>query len=246
MHIEVGAAMRSTCGGMPWARHRSPTRPTNNCSVSITPTQPGRRHRRSREPSAPVGVSAQMHRKIDTGATVGTIKRALKLPGQQWQRAHIDERLACRVGMNCHHALRAGVLGEQQVESLLVPDLVRQGRARPRPQPSGAIAFALAERPDELLTSGQRTRGRRTQLAGFRPQALTLGTQRDPLAAAPRGSTESAFQSCFAADTSTQTIPLLPSWSAITVSEGALLPSTTVPPAATAAAIRCSATSGAT
>ncbi len=61
-----------------------------------------------------------------------------------------------------------------------------------------------------------------------------------------RGSTESAFQFFFAADTSTQTTPLLPSWSAITVSEGALLSSTTVPPAATAAAIRCSATSGAT
>ena len=60
------------------------------------------------------------------------------------------------------------------------------------------------------------------------------------------GSTESAFQFFFAADTSTQTIPLLPSWSAITVSEGALLSSTTVPPAATAAAMRCSATSGAT
>ena len=64
--------------------------------------------------------------------------------------------------------------------------------------------------------------------------------------AARRGSTELAFQFFFAADTSTQTIPLLPSWSAITVSEGALLSSTTVPPAATAAAIRCSATSGAT
>ena len=57
---------------------------------------------------------------------------------------------------------------------------------------------------------------------------------------------ESVFQFFFAADTSTQTIPLLPSWSAITVSEGALLSSTTVPPAATAATIRCSATSGAT
>ena len=39
---------------------------------------------------------------------------------------------------------------------------------------------------------------------------------------------------------------LLPSWSAITVYEGAWLSSTTIPPAATAAAIRCSATSGAT
>ena len=60
------------------------------------------------------------------------------------------------------------------------------------------------------------------------------------------GSTDLPVQSFFAADASTQTIPLLPSWSAITVSEGASLSSTTVPPAATAAAIRCSATSGAT
>src|SRR5690554_4500186 len=50
------------------------------------------------------------------------------------------------------------------------------------------------------------------------------------------GSIEWAFQSFFAADTSTHTTPLLPSWSAITVSEGALLSSTTVPPAARAAA----------
>ncbi len=61
-----------------------------------------------------------------------------------------------------------------------------------------------------------------------------------------RGSTELALQSFFAVDTSTHRIPLLPSWSAITVSEGALLSSTTVPPAARTAAIRCSATSGAT
>lgn len=61
-----------------------------------------------------------------------------------------------------------------------------------------------------------------------------------------RGSTELALQSFFPADTSTQRTPLLPSWSAITVSAGALLSSTTVPPAARMAAIRCSATSGAT
>ena len=60
------------------------------------------------------------------------------------------------------------------------------------------------------------------------------------------GSPDLPVQSFFAADASTQTTPLLPSWSAITVSEGASLSSTTVPPAATAAAIRCSATSGAT
>lgn len=53
-----------------------------------------------------------------------------------------------------------------------------------------------------------------------------------------RGSTELAFQSLFAGDSATQTTPVLPSWSAVTVSEGASLSSTTVPPAATAAAIR--------
>lgn len=45
------------------------------------------------------------------------------------------------------------------------------------------------------------------------------------------GSPDLPVQSFFAADASTQTIPLLPSWSAITVSEGASLSSTTVPPA---------------
>lgn len=44
----------------------------------------------------------------------------------------------------------------------------------------------------------------------------------------------------------TQSTPRLPSWSAITVRPGDSLSSTTVPPAATAAAIRCAATSGAT
>ncbi len=53
-------------------------------------------------------------------------------------------------------------------------------------------------------------------------------------------------QSSVAGDAATQTTPVLPSWSAITVSDGASLSSTTVPPAATAAAIRCWATSGAT
>ena len=87
---------------------------------------------------------------------------------------------------------------------------------------------------------------------GFTPsQALLRSASRRTLKAeetrgARRGSPELAVHSFFAADTSTQTIPLLPSWSAITVSEGALLSSTTVPPAARAAAIRCSATSGAT
>ena len=64
--------------------------------------------------------------------------------------------------------------------------------------------------------------------------------------ASGRGLPESAVQSFVAADASMHTTPLLPSWSAITVRDGASLSSTTVPPAATAAAIRCSATSGAT
>ena len=67
-----------------------------------------------------------------------------------------------------------------------------------------------------------------------------------PGAAADAVDGASLSHSFFAADASAQTIPLLPSWSAITVSPGALLSSTTVPPAATAAAIRCSRTSAAT
>lgn len=57
---------------------------------------------------------------------------------------------------------------------------------------------------------------------------------------------EPAIYSLFAAETSTQTTPLLPSWSAITVIAGALLSSMTDPPAARAAAIRGPADSGAT
>ena len=49
-----------------------------------------------------------------------------------------------------------------------------------------------------------------------------------------------------AARSDVHTHALLPSWSAITVYDGAWLSSTTIPPAATAAAIRSSATSGAT
>ena len=49
-----------------------------------------------------------------------------------------------------------------------------------------------------------------------------------------------------AAGSDVHTHALLPSWSAITVYDGAWLSSTTIPPAATAAAIRCSATSGGT
>ncbi len=62
-----------------------------------------------------------------------------------------------------------------------------------------------------------------------------------PAAAQPR-----LLHSIRAADMSAQMIPLLPSGSAITVSPGAPLSSTTVPPAATAPATRCSTTSGAT
>ena len=53
-------------------------------------------------------------------------------------------------------------------------------------------------------------------------------------------------QSFGSGDSATQRTPVLPSWSAITVSDGASESSTTVPPAATAAAILCSATSAAT
>jgi hypothetical protein len=49
-----------------------------------------------------------------------------------------------------------------------------------------------------------------------------------------------------AAGSVVHTHALLPSWSTITVYEGAWLSSTTIPPALTAALIRCSATSGGT
>jgi dihydrofolate reductase len=68
----------------------------------------------------------------------------------------------------------------------------------------------------------------------------------DSIVHRPWRSTELALQSFFVADTSTHRTPSFPSWSAITVSEGALLSSTTVPPAARTAAIRRSATSAAT
>ena len=91
---------------------------------------------------------------------------------------------------------------------------------------------------DQLIEQNQ-------QLVTRRVPADRLDRDNDHALPGP-GSPELAVHAFFAADTSTHTIPLLPSWSAITVSEGALLSSTTVPPAARAAAIRCSATSGAT
>ena len=107
--------------------------------------------------------------------------------------------------------------------------------------PSGDAYFLLDGAERELLVPGR---------AGHRrpgePFTVFNPAGRNDPRAARRGSTELAFQSFFAADTSTHTTPLLPSWSAITVSEGALLSSTMVPPAARAPAIRCSATSGAT
>ena len=101
------------------------------------------------------------------------------------------------------------------------------------------VLGALTGRPEHWV--GQALVARR-HLQLDRPERSMHSIPR----AAGRGSTELVFQSFVEADTSMHTIPLLPSWSAITVSEGALLSSTTVPPAARAAAIRCSATSGAT
>jgi len=49
-----------------------------------------------------------------------------------------------------------------------------------------------------------------------------------------------------AGDSATQMTPVLPSWSASTVSDGESLSSTTLPPAATTAAMRCSPTSSGT
>jgi len=113
----------------------------------------------------------------------------------------------------------------------------------------------------KAVSTGALDRGRITHItspsgAGCQTSAVTIVIFEMPICrflggsevdAAPRlPSTELAVHSVFAADPSAQTTPLLPSWSAITVSDGALLSSMTVPPAATAMAIRCSATSGAT
>ena len=105
-------------------------------------------------------------------------------------------------------------------------------------------------RPRQLPSvTGGITPGRRTSNPGLEPRAPPGAARHiaaSPLRPRRPRMTGSAVHTFVAADTSTQTTPLLPSWSAITVSEGALLSSTTVPPAATAAAIRCAATSGAT
>jgi hypothetical protein len=79
-----------------------------------------------------------------------------------------------------------------------------------------------------------------------RPSADLIDEVRTTFRSIAARVTRVAVQSFRAADASTQMTPLLPSWSAITVRPGASLSSTTVPPAATAAAMRCSATSGAT
>ena len=94
---------------------------------------------------------------------------------------------------------------------------------QPSSSPTPSSSYAKPHVPDRSVHLCRAELGTRMNAPGHRP-----------------------VHSFFAADVSAQTIPLLPSWSAITVSEGASLSSTTVPPAATAAAIRCSATSGAT
>ena len=57
-------------------------------------------------------------------ATVGTTKRAeMFSPGQQRQRAHLDQRLARGVGVQRAHARQPAVEREEQVEALLGPHL---------------------------------------------------------------------------------------------------------------------------
>ena len=68
-------------------------------------------------------------------ATVGTTNRAeMFSPGQQRQRAHLDQRLAGAVGVDRAHAGQPGVEGEQQVEALLGADLADDDPAGPHPQ----------------------------------------------------------------------------------------------------------------
>ena len=113
-------------------------------------------------------------------------------------------------------------------------------------------------RDTELLLKSRRVVPGRLLDAGFAfEHAAVAGGRRGPRPAGAsalsrrcvgrrRRAVPSAAQSFVAGDSATHTTPRLPSWSAITVSDGDSLSSTTVPPAVTAAEIRSSAASRAT
>jgi hypothetical protein len=56
------------------------------------------------------------------------------VPCEQWQGAHLDERLARTVGVEGAHARQAGVEGEEEVEALGGADLADEDAARSHPQ----------------------------------------------------------------------------------------------------------------
>jgi dihydrofolate reductase len=126
-----------------------------------------------------------------------------------------------------------------------------QGNARLAEASVAEEAAAALDATDKDVGIGgaglERSRSRRRYLLSSGRGGEARFVRQNPGDPRPRrGSPGSAVQSFVAADVSTHRTPLLPSWSAMTVSAGASLSSTTVPPAARAAATRCSATSGAT
>ena len=119
----------------------------------------------------------------------------------------------------------------------------RPARAGPQQQASPMI--------DPRSRSGQPPDPRTALMESVEPAGRSDHDQRTPVSTGVLllgvATDRCCDQSLVAGDwASAKTTPVLPSWSAITVSDGASLSSTTVPPAARAAAIRCSATSGAT
>ena len=56
------------------------------------------------------------------------------LAGQERQRAHLDQRLPGRVGVDAHHAGQPGVEGEQEIEALGRSDLADDESGRPHAQ----------------------------------------------------------------------------------------------------------------
>lgn len=140
-----------------------------------------------------------------------------------------DDSTGAGYGWNAlHAAIRAVLPNTARLKSgAVAPHRIHQSRAHD--YVGGRRQLLKAEPSDVVVFLGSDVRW------------LSLPVTHKP--SAQEGAVVHAF---VAADMSTQTTPLLPSWSAIAVSEGASLSSTTVPPAATAAAIRCSAASGAT
>ena len=76
--------------------------------------------------------------------------------GQQRQRAQLDQRLACAVGVDRGHAGQSCVQRQQQVEALRRPDLADDDSSRPHP-----------EGLPHQITQGHLTRPLEASLAGL-------------------------------------------------------------------------------